>query len=131
MHGCHNLCSDTTLTHPHPPYRRQACQPLHRNPQPLPLTTRNPCEAKPYCLLKPPRKFFFYFSDLGFGKILAAENFGSMTAAHSLNSKSCIHSIHTISKISKHGNQYTNTFSQLTMYIHMSHYTISKYVLTK
>ena len=55
------------------PYRRQACRPLHRNPQPLPLTTRNPYEAKPYCLLKPPRKFFFYFSNLGFGKILAAE----------------------------------------------------------
>ena len=102
------------------------CWPLHRNPQPLPLTTRNPCEAKPYCLLKPPRKFFFYFSNLGFDKILAAENFGSMTAAHSLNSKSCIHSIHTISKISKHGNQHTNTFSQLILYIHMSHYTIFK-----
>ena len=31
------------------------------------------------------KKFFFYFFNLGFGKILAAEkNFGSMTAAHSL-----------------------------------------------
>ena len=118
----------TVCDTPPPPYQRRACRPLHINPQPLPLTTRNPCEAKPYCLLKPPRKFFFYFSNLGFGKILAAEN---MMAAHSLNSKSCIHSIHTISKISKHGNQHTNTFSQLTMYIHMSHYTISKYVLTK
>ena len=32
--------------------------------QPLPLTTENPCEAKPYCLLKPRIKIFFYFFQL-------------------------------------------------------------------
>ena len=130
--GCGSVPNHgTEIDTPPPPYRRQACRPLHRNPQPLPLTTRNSCEAKPYCLLLPCIKIFLLFFNLGFGKILAAENFGSMTAAPSLNSKSCIHPIYTISKISKHGNQHTNTFSQLTMYIHMSHYTISKYVLTK
>ena len=89
--------SDTPPT----PYRWQACRPLHRNPQSLPLTTRNSCEAKPYCLLLPCIKIFLLFFNLGFGKILAAENFGSMTASPSLNSKSCIHLIYTISKISK------------------------------
>ena len=34
------------------PYYRQVCRPLHRNPQPLPLTTRKSCEAKPFCLLQ-------------------------------------------------------------------------------
>ena len=52
-----NLSYDT----PPPPYQRRVCRPLHRNPQPLPLTTRNPCEAKPYCLLKPPIKNFLLF----------------------------------------------------------------------
>ena len=46
---------------PPTPNRRRACRPLHRNLQPLPLTTRNPCEAKPDCLLKPPRKIFLLF----------------------------------------------------------------------
>ena len=57
------LTSAPVLTDTPPsPYQRRACRPLHRNPQPLPLTTRNPCEAKPYCLLKPPiKKFSFIF----------------------------------------------------------------------
>ena len=36
------------------------CWPLHRNPQSLPLTTRNSYEAKPYCLLKPRINFFLF-----------------------------------------------------------------------
>ena len=44
---------------PSPNYR-QVCRPLHRNPQPLPLTTRKSCEAKPYCLHKS-RIIFFSF----------------------------------------------------------------------
>ena len=42
------------------PYYRQVCRPLHRNPQPLPLTTRKSCEAKPYCLLQSRINFFFF-----------------------------------------------------------------------
>ena len=46
------------MTHPHP-LLAAGVRPLHRNPQSLLLTTRNSCEAKPYCLLKtPPKKKF-------------------------------------------------------------------------
>ena len=41
------------------PYYRQVCRPLHETPQPLPLTTRKSCEAKPYCLLQSRIKNFF------------------------------------------------------------------------
>ena len=111
------LQSDT----PPPPYQRRVRRPLHRNPQPLPLPTRNPCEAKPYCLLKPPIKIFLLFSNLGFGKILAAEKLRQHDGCIYQNSKSCIHPIYTIFN---YGNQHINTFSQnYSMYIHMFHYT--------
>ena len=42
------------------PYYRQVCRPLHRTPQPLPLTTRKSCEAKPYCLLQSRIKKFLF-----------------------------------------------------------------------
>ena len=71
-------------SHTPTPYQRRVCRPLHRNPQPLPLTTINSCQAKPYCLLLPCIKIFLLFFNLGFGKILVAENFGSMTAVHSI-----------------------------------------------
>ena len=58
---------------PPPPFQQQVCRPLHRNPQPLPLTAGNSCEAKPCCLLKPHIKIFLLFFNLGFGKILAAK----------------------------------------------------------
>ena len=80
------------------PYYRQVCRPLHINPQPLPLTTRNSCEAKPCCLLKPPIKIFLLFFNIGFGKILAAEKFRQHNGCILDNSKSCIHPIYTISK---------------------------------
>ena len=35
-------------------------RPLHRNTQPLPLTTRKSCEAKPYCLLQSRINFFLF-----------------------------------------------------------------------
>ena len=47
---------------PPSPYYRQVCQPLHRNPQSLPLTTRKSCEAKPYCLLKSRINFFSFLN---------------------------------------------------------------------
>ena len=78
-----NLLITCLYCHTPTPFQRQVCRPLHINPQPLPLTTRNSCEAKPYCLLKPCVKFFFLsFSNLGFGKILAAKNLDNMTAAY-------------------------------------------------
>ena len=54
----HSTLNTTNLTsiqenqdvrcHTPTPYYRQVCWPLHRTPQPLPLTTRKSCEAKPY-----------------------------------------------------------------------------------
>ena len=69
----------------HTPYYRQVCRPLHRNPQPLPLTTRKSCEAKPYCLLQSRIKKIF------FSKLVILKNFGSITAVYRTCPKTCIH----------------------------------------
>ena len=94
-----HLCSDTTLSHPHPLLSAGVPATPQKSP-PLPLTTRNSCEAKPCCLLKPPIKIFYFilFFNLGFGKILAEKNFRQHNGCILDNSKSCIHPIYTISK---------------------------------
>ena len=132
----YTTCSDTTLTHPHP-YQQWVCRPLHRNPQPLPLTTRNSCEAKPYCLLLPCIKIFLLFFNLGFDKILAAENFGSMTAAHSIipNPVYIQFTLYPNIQIMETSIPTHSHKNILCIYIcsniHMFQYTYSKYVLTK
>ena len=45
------------MTHPHP-LLAAGVPATPQKSQPLPLTTRNFCEEKPYCLLKPRIKIF-------------------------------------------------------------------------